>query len=163
MTGSGAKINRQLKERLPCPEQLPQRLLVSRTSTRATLRPISRREAARRRASSLPRQCDQVVANPARQMHRLAAHPDFAVDDRDRRRARIDHSPDAMRHAQHRHDRAFGKRHRPRQGIEAGGDPSALRGEKAQALVCRDTAGQDQFELFARPRRSAARSAAPAG
>src|SRR6516164_7488651 len=39
-TGSGAKIKRQLKERFPCPEQLPHRLLVSRTLTRATLRPM---------------------------------------------------------------------------------------------------------------------------
>ena len=39
MTESGARINRQLKERLPCPEQLPQRLFVSRTPTRATLLP----------------------------------------------------------------------------------------------------------------------------
>ncbi len=52
MTGSGAKISRQLNERLPLDAQLPQRLFVSRTLTLATLCPMRIANGRARRVSS---------------------------------------------------------------------------------------------------------------
>ena len=75
-----------------------------------------------------------MVAHAARDRFGAAAHADFAVDDRHRRRGRIVLAADPVRHAEHRHDRAFGERHAHRQGIEPRRDPAALRFEKASAV-----------------------------
>ena len=69
-----------------------------------------------------PREADQVVFHPARDMLGRAAHPDLAIDDPDRRSGGIAFAADAVHHPEHRHDRALGKRqnqgaHPPAQDI----------------------------------------------
>src|SRR6516164_1078500 len=71
--------------------------------------------------------CNQMSTDPTRQTQRIAAHSDFAVDDPDRRRHRVEVAADPMEHPEHRHDGTFYKRHLLRQGFEASLDPSALR------------------------------------
>jgi hypothetical protein len=52
-----------------------------------------------------------------------------------------------MHHPEDRHDRAFGKRHRHWQGLEASGDPAALRGEKLEAVLGGHAHRQHQLDL----------------
>jgi hypothetical protein len=76
-----------------------------------------------------------------------AAHPDLAIGDPDRRSGGIAFVADAVHHPEHRHDRAFQKRHRRRQGVEPRCDPAALRGEKLEAVLGRDAVRQHQLDL----------------
>ena len=92
------------------------------------------------------REGGEMVAHPARKMQRIAAHPDLVIRERHRRRRGIERPANAMRYPQHRHHRPLDKRHRARQGIEAGGDPAALVLEKTQAEFGRDAVRQDQLD-----------------
>ena len=88
----------------------------------------------------------EMVAHPPRQVRRVAAHPDLAVADFDRRRRRVRLTANAVRHAHHRHDCALAERYRLRQGREPCGDPAAMRIEKAQPLLGRDALRDHQFD-----------------
>ena len=88
----------------------------------------------------------EMVAHPARDVRRIAAHADLAIGDGHWRRRRIEPAANAMRGPQHRHHRPFDKRHRARQRLEPGGDPMALVPEKAQAQFGRHAARQHQLD-----------------
>ena len=92
------------------------------------------------------RRRNKMVAETARQMLGFSSHSDFTVDDRHRWRSGVELATDAVRDPQHRHDRAFSKRQSRMQGAKTGCNPFALRYEKAQALACRYTTRQNQFD-----------------
>ena len=94
----------------------------------------------------LARQADQVIPDAPAEMDRLAANTDLAIDDRDRRRLRIALPVDPVRRPEHRHDGPLDKGDRPRQGLQPGGNPAALRPQKAQPVFGRDAARQDQLD-----------------
>ena len=123
----GAKISRQQNEIFPSPEQLPHRLFVSRTLTRCHFAADLCRQPPRARRELVPRHDDEVVADPACQMCRIAADPDFAINDPDRRQRRGTLAPYPMWNPEHRHDRALDERHRLRQRLQTRRDPFALR------------------------------------
>src|ERR1700686_2613687 len=77
----------------------------------------------------------EVITDAARQMHWIAPHADFAVDDRDGGRAGFDRAADPVWNAEPRPDRAFGERHWPWQGFKARRNPSAFGRQKAQAIA----------------------------
>ena len=111
------------------------------------LAPDARGQPMRPRDELGPRRCNEMIADPARQVRGIAAHADFAVDDPDRGCGRIEFAADPMGHPEQRHDRTFDKRHRLRQGFEPRGDPSTLRRQKAQPRPRRNAGRQDQFDL----------------
>src|SRR5439155_8598977 len=86
-----------------------------------------RREQTSPSGQLLTRQADQMIPDPATEMSRVAAHPNLAVAYGDWWRLRVAFLPDPVRRPEHRHDRALDKRDRPRQGLEPGGNPAALR------------------------------------
>ena len=97
----------------------------------------------------LPGQPGEMVAHPAGDMRRVAAHPDLAIGDRHRRRRGIVLAADPVRYPEHRHDGALGKRDRSRQRAEPGGDPAALRRQKPQPVLGWNAIRQHQLD---RPR-----------
>ena len=87
-----------------------------------------------------------MIPDPAAEMSRVAAHPNFAIDNRDRWSLRVAFLADPVRGSKHRHDGTLDKRDGARQGLEPGGDPAALRPQKAQPVFGRDAARQDQLD-----------------
>ena len=123
----------------------PAALRVAHADPRHT-RPMPRSQSTRAPCELGPQPSREMIADPARQMRRIAAHPNFAVTDRHRRRGRVGLAADAMRDPEHRHDRAFGERHSVRQRLETARDPGSLARQKAQPLACRHARGQHQFD-----------------
>lgn len=89
---------------------------------------------------------NEMIADSARNMRRVTAYSDFAIDDGNRGCRWIGFPPDTMRGSEYRHDCAFGERNLLRQRCEPSGDPSSLGCEKAQTLACRNTGRQNQLD-----------------
>src|SRR5690242_14353554 len=87
-----------------------------------------------------------MLADSARDMRGLPAHPDLAITDRHRRRCGAVLTSDAVRDAEHRHDAAFAERHRWWEGCQTGGDPSLFGSDKPQAMAGRHARGQDELD-----------------
>ena len=79
-------------------------------------------------------------------MSGVASDPDLAIDARGRRRLRVTLPPDAVRRPEHRHDRAFNKRHGARQRREPGRNPDSLRPQKTQSAFGGDASRQHQLD-----------------
>ena len=99
------------------------------------------------RRQYVTRREDEVVAHPPRQMSRIAADPDLAIDDFDRRSRVIAIETNPVENPEHRHDGSLGKRYGLRQRPEACGDPFPLCRQKSQTHACRDAARQNQLDL----------------
>ena len=105
---------------LPLAEQLPQRVVVSRTLMRPTVRSICEGDPAGAAADFLARALPQEVAHPPRDMRLLAADADLARLDPDRPAPPFARDmADAVRHTQHRHPLAIRKSDPRRQRRQA--------------------------------------------